>query len=345
MNLRRWLVLSIRGDIMSKELYDKRKEEFKNYVLDNHVLPRVWKVRFSDNTDMRLWFNKILKLDEFKNFINEIDVILNNYDSKILNDIEKEDEFLNYIHSHNQIPLYGQAYFSDNDEMHSWYLSYRNKNRDYETIVHDSLSEYRNLDLAEIWSFIRNEFISIIKILKRIPNHGEFIIRDGIDVRVIYDKLVAFDPETTEKLLLHLQTYKKNQLSLDDRVSEFLECVSSLGYIPYIQESRFSDGTDMFTWYDKYKNIVTNLENEVSARTSTEPPKRKVNIYLIPNFRNTGGNFYTVCSNVGERLDLSQVSSFEEAKKLDDSLVKRGGVILKRDEEIDSIDFTKGKSK
>ena len=63
MNLRRWLVLSIRGDIMSKELYDKRKEEFKNYVLDNHVLPRVWKVRFSDNTDMRLWFNKILKLN------------------------------------------------------------------------------------------------------------------------------------------------------------------------------------------------------------------------------------------------------------------------------------------
>ena len=37
--------------------------------------------------------------------------------------------------------------------------------------------------------------------------------------------------------------------------------------------------------------------------------------------------------------------TIDQAKKLDDSLVKRGGVILKRDEEIDSIDFTKGKSK
>ena len=345
MNLRRWLVLSIRGDIMSKELYDKRKDEFKNYVLDNHVLPKVWKVRFSDNTDMRIWFNKISKVDEFKDFITEIDNILNKYDSKILSDKEKEDEFLNYIHRYNQIPLYGHAYFSDNDEMNSWYMSYRINNRDYETIVHNSLSEYNDLDLATIWSFIRDEFISIIKTLKRIPNHGEFIIRDGIDVRVIYDKLVSFDPETTEKLLLHLQTYNRNQLSLDDRVSEFLECVSSLGYIPYIQESRFSDGTDMFTWYNRYKNIVTNLESEVNSKIKGETKVRKVNIYLIPNFRNTGGKFYTVCSNVGERLDLSQVSSFEEAKMLDNSLVKRGGVILKQDEEIDSVDFTKGKSK
>ena len=330
---------------MLKNLFEKRKSEFKNYVLDNHILPKVWKVRFSDGTDMRIWFNKISKVAEFKDFITEIDDILNKYDSKVLSDKEKEEEFLNYIHRYNQIPLYGQAYFSDNDEMNSWYMSYRNNNRDYETIVYNSLSEYNNLDLAAIWSFIRDEFISIIKTLKRIPNHGEFIIRNGIDVRVIYDKLVSFDPETTEQLLLHLQTYNRNKLSQDDRLSEFLECVSNLGYIPYIQESRFSDGTDMFTWYSRYKNKVTNLENEVSSRIKGETPIRKVNIYLIPNFRNTGGKFYTVCSNIGERLDLSQVSSFEEAKMLDDSLVKRGGVILKQDEEIDSVDFTKGKSK
>ncbi len=330
---------------MGENLFEIRKKEFIKYVNTNHMLPVVWKVRFSDNTDMRLWFNKIKKLDEFKDFINEIDSILKQYNLKILSDKEKEQEFLDYINKHNQIPLYGDAYFSDNDEMNSWYMSYKNHKRDYETVVRDSLSEYRNLDLAEIWSFIRDEFISIIKILKRIPNYGEFIIRDGIDVRVIYDKLVSFDPETTEKILLHLQTYNRNKLSLDNRISEFLECVSRLGYVPFIQESRFSDGTDMFTWYSKYKNIVNNLESEVNVRIKDESPLRKVNIYLIPNFRNTGGKFYTVFSNVGERLDLSQVSSFEEAKMLDDSLVKRGGVILKQDEEIDSIDFTKGKSK
>ena len=41
--------------------------------------------------------------------------------------------------------------------------------------------------------------------------------------------------------------------------------------------------------------------------------KKKVNIYLIPNFRNTGGKFYTIFTNVGERLDLSSIESYEEA--------------------------------
>lgn len=330
---------------MPKELYNNRTKEFKDFVINECRLPRVWEKRFSDGEDMRLWFNKILKVDKFKEFILEIDNILQQFDSKILSTKEKEKEFLNYIYNYNQIPLYGQSYFSDNDEMHSWYMSYKQRNKEFETIVHNRLTEYQSLDLAEIWSFIKEEFISIIKKLKRIPNHGEVIIQDGIDVRVIYDKLEIFDPEFTEKLLLHLQTYNLKSLSIDDRVSEFLVCVSSLGYIPFLQESRFSDGTDMFTWYNRYKNKLPNLELEVNSKIKIEQPKRKVNIYLIPNFRNTGGKFYTICTNVGERLDLSEISSFEEAKKIDDSLVKRGGVILKQDEEIDSINFTKGKLK
>lgn len=330
---------------MSKKLFEKRKIEFKEFVTRKHRMPRIWEVRFSDNEDMRLWFNKISKVERYKDFINEINSLLSNFDLKILSNKEKEQEFIDYISQNNQIPLYGEAYFSDNDEMHSWYMSYKEKNRNFETIIHDSLKEYQELDLASIWSFIKLEFISIIKKLKRIPNHGEVIIQDGIDVRVIYDKLESFDPEFTEKLLLHLQTYNKKALSIDDRIKELLDTVSNLGYIPFLQESRFSDGTDIFTWYTRYKNILPSLDKDIQARIFKEEPKRKVNIYIIPNFKNKGGKFYTICTNVGERLDLSGINSFDEAKAMDDTLVKRGGVILKQNEEIESVDFAKGRGK
>lgn len=330
---------------MSKELFEKRKNEFKDFVAREHRIPRIWEERFSDNEDMRLWFNKISKVEKYKGFINEINNLLSKFDLKILSDKEKEQEFMDYISKNNQIPLYGEAYFSDNDEMHSWYMSYRERNKNFETIIHDSLKEYQELDLASIWSFIKVEFISIIKKIKRIPNHGEVIIQDGIDVRVIYDKLESFDPEFTEKLLLHLQTYNKKALSIDDRIKELLDTVSNLGYVPFLQESRFSDGTDMFTWYTRYKNILPNLDKDIQARISKEEPKRKVNIYIIPNFKNKGGKFYTICTNVGERLDLSGINSFDEAKTMDDTLVKRGGVILKQNEEIESVDFVKGRGK
>lgn len=330
---------------MSKELFEKRKIEFKNFITIERRMPKVWEVRFSDSEDMRLWFNKISKLENFKDFVNEINIILGKYNLKILSDKEKEQEFMNYIEYNIQIPLYGEAYFSDNDEMRSWYMSYREKNRNFETIVHNNLKEYQELDLASIWSFIKLEFIAIIKKLKRIPNHGEVIIQDGIDVRVIYDKLESFDPEFTEKLLLHLQTYNSKKLSIDDRIKELLLTISNLGYIPFLQESRFSDGTDMFTWYNRYKNVLPNLDKDIQLKLTKEEPKRKVNIYLIPNFKNKGGKFYTICTNVGERLDLSNISSFDEAKAIDDTLVKRGGVILKQNEEIESVDFVKGRTK
>ena len=330
---------------MAKELFEKRKKEFKEFVTREHKMPKMWEVRFSDNEDMRLWFNKISKIEKYKNFLAEINDILSNFDLKILSNEEKEQEFLNYINENNQIPLYGESYFSDNDEMHSWFMSYKEKNRIFKTIIRNSLTEYQELNLATIWSFVKKEFISIIKKLKRIPNHGEVIIQDGIDVRTIYDKLESFDPEFVEKLLLHLQTYNKKALSIDDRIKELLDTVSNLGYIPFLQESRFSDGTDMFTWYARYKNILPNLDKDIKVRISKEEPIRKVNIYVIPNFKNKGGKFYTICTNVGERLDLSGVSSFDEAKAMDDTIVKRGGVILKQNEEIESVDFVKGRGK
>ena len=81
---------------MAKDLYNNRVKEFKEFVLLNHNLPKVWNTMFSDGEDMRLWFNTILKADRFKDFIVDIDNILQKFDSKILSDNEKEQEFLNY---------------------------------------------------------------------------------------------------------------------------------------------------------------------------------------------------------------------------------------------------------
>ena len=148
---------------MAKDLYEKRTVEFKEFVKREHRLPRAWEVRFSDNEDMRLWFNKLSRVQFYQGFFTEIDNLLSNYDLKILSDREKEFEFITYINSHSQIPLYGEAYFSDNDEMRSWYISYKEKNRDFETIIHNSLKEYQELDIEAIWSFVKVEFISIIK--------------------------------------------------------------------------------------------------------------------------------------------------------------------------------------
>jgi len=238
-----------------------------------------------------------------------------------------------------------EKYFSDGKDMNTWYLNYRNRNKSFETIVYNNLPEYTDFDIASVWPLVKKEFINILKQLKRVPKHGEVILQNDIDVKVIYDKLQSYDPEFFEKLLLHLQTYNKKTLSIDERILELKKEVLILGYIPLLQESRFTDGIDMFTWYMKFKNKLPALENELTELITKETPKTKVNIYLIPNFKNRGGKFYTICTNVGETLDLSNITSYEEAKELDKTFTKRGGLILKKDEEIGTISFGKGKSK
>lgn len=330
---------------MGKELIEKRKQEFKDIVTREKRLPKIWEFRFSDRDDMRLWFNKISALDKFKDFTDEINTLLNQFGGKLLANKEKEEEFFRCIEKLNRIPKKGEEYFSDGDEMYIWYMRYKKNHPNFEMNVHESLSEYKELDLAEIWTTIREEFVKVIKLMKRIPKHGEVVLQNGIDVRVIFDKLESFDPSFVEKLMLHLQAYNKNSLTIDERKQQLMDAVSKLGYIPTLQESRFSDGTDMFTWYLRYKEKLTTLEDELNSCINKHVPNREVNIYLIPNFKNKGGKFYTICTNVGERLDMSDISSYEDALKKDSSLVKRGGVILKQDEEIESVNFKKGKSK
>ena len=330
---------------MSRNLFEKRKLEFIKIVVKEQRLPKVWEFKFADGEDMRVWFNQISKVERFKDFINEVNSILDKFGKKVLTDKEKEIEFLECINTIKHIPLRGEQYFSDNDEMYMWYMNYIKRNRDFETIVYINLPEYLDFDLESIWSLIEEEFISVIKQLKRIPNHGEAFLQNGIDVRVVFNKLATYNKKKYETILLHLQTYNKKGLSLEERIKQLKKAVSSLGYVPDIQEVRFSDGTDMFTWYTKYKNNLLGLEEEIKFLIHTNKPNKKVNIYLIPNFKSKGGKFYTICTNVGEKLDLSNIESYEDIEKLDSTIVKRGGVILKQDENIESVSFTKGKSK
>ena len=332
---------------MPQELFENRKKEFIEYINKNHRLPKLWEYKFKDGEDLRLWFNKISKVKDFNYFIEEVKESLNKYGMVLLTDIDKENEFLLKIAQLDRLPYKDEEYFIDNDEMINWYNTYKKHNKSYETKVENNLKEYQELDMAVYWPRIKKEFISIIKQIGKIPDYGIYYIQDGIDVRVIYDKLYTYDQEFIEQLLLHLQTekYTKKGLTTEERVKQFLECVLNIGYIPYFRECRFTDNTGMFTWYNRYKDIISDLKKQINNNIDKYNGIQKVNIYLIPNFKNKGGKFYTICTNTGEVLDLSNVTSYEEARKLDSTLVKRGGVILKKDEEINSVHFTKGKSK
>ena len=319
-----------------KVLYEEYKYEFLKYVSIYHELPKVWDVRFSDNTDMRLWYDKVSHYDEFFSFKNDVKEVLDRFNYKILDDSEKSVIFMNYVKRKQCIPMYGEEYFSDNSEMNSWYRKYILNNREYEKLICESLDEYQSLDLAEIWSNIKGDFIKTIKAIKRKPRYGEFIVSNGVDVRVIFDKLATFDPKLYDMLLLYVIESKSKGISFDERESQLVSWISLNGYIPELQEARFSDGVDMFTWYMKYRNSASKLRDIVENVVEENSPRR-INIYLIPEFRNKDGRFYAICSNTGEKIDISGVSSFAQAKKIDPSLSKIGGITLKKSEKVGSI--------
>ena len=322
---------------MERKIFEDRKRIFKETIMSIGNLPRTWIFKFEDGEDQRIWFDKLLKTQEYKGYIKEVEDLLSMFDKRILTDKEKEEEFYEHILLTDKIPMEREYYFSDNSDMRMWYMSYKDKHEDFETRVHNCLSENNNLDLEVIWSDIKEEFFYIIKALGRIPRHNEKKLQCGIDVRTVYDKLETFDTSLYEKINLHLATYKKDTPSTQKRTEEFLNMVSKLGYIPELQEARFSDNCDMLTWYERYKTVVPELEEEVSKRITKPKPVKKLNIYLIPNFKNKGGKFYTICSNTGKVLDLSEVTTFEEAQQLDSTLRKMGGLILKKEEEIGTI--------
>ena len=71
--------------------------------------------------------------------------------------------------------------------------------------------------------------------------------------------------------------------------------------------------------------------------------ENKVNLYFVPNTKNeTGGQFYNLYVNRGERLDLrpflASIGDDIEVSKEDESFKGTGGMILKRDDEFQSVD-------
>lgn len=210
---------------MSRELFEKRKLEFIGAVVKEKRLPKTWEYSFSDGEDMRVWFDKISKVESFKIFIDKINELLSNFDKKILTDKEKEEEFLNCISLICRIPLKRECYFSDNSDMYMWYMEYKRKNKSFETIVYINLPEYEDFDLATTWPLIKKEFIAVIQTIKKIPEFGKVFLQNGLDVRLICEKLKNYDPNFTEELLLHIETYNKNSLSQEKRIEELKEVI------------------------------------------------------------------------------------------------------------------------
>ena len=251
------------------EVFLKRKQEFIDYLYKNKKLPRVWEEQFSDRTDMRLWFDSIVALQEYKEYFNELSNILNNLGIKVLNSEEKEIEFINYINNNKKIPFYNNSYFSDNSDMYNWYISYIKINKSFERQIYNILPEYQEFDLAEVWSDIKDEFINIIKKLKIIPNFREYKVSRDIDVCVIFYKAQSLFPEIAEDLIYNI-TY--NPIKDEERRKQYLNFVSLNEYRPDLQECRFSDGIDMFTWYNRIKGLYPEFDKQIN----------KLDMYFIP---------------------------------------------------------------
>lgn len=324
---------------------EEKMIEFENTVLSINNLPRKFQHVFSDRTDQRLWFDSICKLSKFSEYVSKINKILLSFGIKRLNDLEREEEFLQRISMINRIPLSHEEYFSDNIDMRTWHDGYVNRNYNFAKTISKVLTENRYFDVETVWPDSQKELTVIISKLKRIPNYHEVYLQIGIDARVLYDKLITFDPAYIERAKLYL-TSLKNDNTYDEKKEEFIITVRKLGYIPELQECRFNDGTDMLTWYLKYSKDILELKHEVSLIIdSFKEQKKKVNIYLIPNFQSTGGNFYTICTNEGELLDLSSIigenisDTLTEGQKMDSTFRKSGGIILKKDQEIGSVNF------
>ena len=304
---------------MKKELFKIRKYELVEVINRIKRLPNMWEYTFSDGEDMRKWYDSISQLGIYNDYIREINILINKYHIRLLSDKEREEQFINTISKLEHLPKKDEVSFTDNTDMYSWYIKYKNNNPSFENIVKEYLPEYIDIDLTSIWPSCKQEFINILKQLKRVPRYNEYILDNGIDIRVLYDKLEHHDPIFFEKLLLHLETYKLKKLSIDKRIEELRLEVIRLGYIPYLQESRFSDGTDMYTWYMRYKVHMPELSLELSKYIVNKD--KSVTIYSIPKFKNKTGKYYNLQTNIGEVLDLSNLIQTENLEQ-QDSIMK-----------------------
>lgn len=324
-----------------RELYKKYLEEFKLIVKDGK-LPKVGEYRFFDGVDVRTWFDKTYTLNT--ECIIGLQRIINDNDVIILSDSEKEEIFTNFVKENERIPQKKEFYFEDNTESRSWFLKYIKDNSDYVTKILEYLKEFKELDLNTVWPECKNEFTKIFLSKEKILNYNEKKLSNGIDFRVLYEKLLLSSNESiqeyTEAINLYLLGGKEKRLTIEERLEELKEEIIRLRRLPSLRESRFSDGGDMHTWYKKYQKEeflnkkINNLKDEVKDLLD-EFKVRKITVYAIPNYKNTkGGKFYTICSNAGRIIDTEDLTTFEELQRLDPTIEKIGGIVLKRSKKL-----------
>ena len=269
---------------MTNEIIIKRIQELKETIRRIKNLPKVRQCTTFDGEDQRLWFESISKIKEFNNYIEEIDSLLSQYGITRLTDEEREEEFLIKVISIKRLPKEKELYFIDNLDMRSWYNKYIYQNKDYKKTIYNNLPEYQELDLSIYWTKeIKEEFIQILKRIRRIPKHREIKLSNGIDFTILLDKLYTYDSIFYEKVLLTIANISPDPLSEDIKEKLFINKVKQLEYIPYIQEERFPDGTDMFTWYYKIGKVNNpNLETIISKyiKPITKPNNNNIMEYL-----------------------------------------------------------------
>ena len=64
---------------MGKELFEQRKREFMKVITKHQRLPKPREYVFDDHEDMRLWFDKLPKIGQFQDFIDEVNKVLSEY--------------------------------------------------------------------------------------------------------------------------------------------------------------------------------------------------------------------------------------------------------------------------
>lgn len=252
-----------------RDLYEDRKKQFKAFVNKNKRLPNTWDAYFIDGEDMRIWYDSLLKtgIPDAKEFVS---LINNSFNVRVLNKIERELELIEFVRINEHIPVQNEFFFSDGVDAFKWLYPVREDVRDFVKFINNLDQSYFDLDIAMYVTDFEKDINKLVKEIKRLPKYGEKKLLGTIDARCVINKLMTLHPEYVEKLLLHIESYNKDNLDVNARVGQYLMKIDNLGYEPALQECRFTDGTDMYTWSNKYKKILAFFDEEIDKRVINE---------------------------------------------------------------------------
>ena len=317
---------------MAARLYNERVKNLLSFVAKNERLPMIGEVTFSDGMDMRLWFNGLAPLIGKAQFVDEVFKAIEGAGIFLLNDKEKETEFLDCVSRIKHIPYYREEAFSDNSDMYSWYMNYRLRNSLFERSVCNCLPEFNEFDINTI---LDDGMWIAVRIFLRCADKRNKTYKD-VDMMTIVYKLIKEEPARFEKELL--QVNAEGGLTQQARKEHFLETIRLLGYVPDLQEVRFADFVDMYTWYNQVGILDQEIVQAVRDVEGSQE-KKKYNIYLFPSVKNTtGGAVYVACRSE-EALTIVDGTSLKDALNNFSSLKRTGAAILPKDGKARKVYF------